>query len=88
MRDSVIGEIKGRIGIGEAKTGEDLDERAKQQFLEFSNQKMDTGEIIPFFIAIPKSYKVELCQVLLEIGLIDADNIFIIEVENALLPED
>lgn len=81
----LIGEKEGVIAICEGKTGEDLDEKAKEQFQDFSREGG------PFYIGVAKSCLADLFIVLTNLSsnskLGDAEIIDEI-IDDDLLQED
>lgn len=77
---------QGLLAIGEAKTCDDLDnDRTNDQFKVFSNRVMTSGnsngQIVPFYIGIPKVCIDQLKQPLRTLGLDQKPDIHIIYFE-------
>ncbi len=76
--DVVAKDSSGLHYIGEAETGDSLDDtNTEEQFKDFSNRRMKVSKKdIPFHIGIPKSCEQELLAKLKELGIEDRKNIF------------
>jgi hypothetical protein len=79
----VIGEnVQGLWALAEAKTCDDLvndRDRTNDQFKAFSNLVMTSGnskgQVVPFYICVPKTCFEQLKQILKELGLGEKTNI-------------
>lgn len=74
------------FSIGEAKRCEDLtSDRTKQQFRDFSDQKMtggkSTGVAVPFHIVVPKRCRNDVVPILVQLGIGSRTNIKIWNLE-------
>lgn len=65
-----LGYKNGVLWIGEAKTGDDLDDPTSQeQLADFSNRQMSaTGEPCPFVLCVPSGYEGRARQAVIDAG--------------------
>lgn len=72
--DIIAKDSTGLLIIGEAKTGQDLEEqRSKEQFIDFSSRIMSEGILkgkeIPLHIIVPQNDSARLRRLLISLGL-------------------